>query len=152
MPIERIRDIEKYFYRASCGVAGYTRHALWIIPSPITTKEESSAVIWAKGSLHLIVSTSSTGYTRFQLDPPAPFAGEATALVLCYVGEWEAIYESWNHSQRKGGPWPVALEALFRNMSATGRIGARAMLWDESGFESGQLFKRRSRVVLPSCF
>ena len=88
---------EQFFFRAGCGAGGYKRHALWIIASPllVASAGEDSPTIWAKGSLHLIVSASSTGFTRLRLDPPPPFAGEATALVLCYVGDWEAIYESW---------------------------------------------------------
>ena len=112
-----------FFYRPEGGAAGYKRHAIRIVPTPIYPSNIDETTLWAKGALHLILSTSSSGFTRLRLDPPPCFEGEAGAIVLSYVGDWEAVYESWNESERSEGPWPVALRALFRDLTPGERNG-----------------------------
>ncbi len=129
-----------HFFRTEPGAQGYKLHAIWIIERPATGRyPQNLKALWGQGSLHLIVSATRSGFTRLRLDPAPNFEKEAAALVLCYVGDWEAMYESWNASERKGGPWPVALEALFRNVDADDRwCSSRTVDCDMSGLDESQ--------------
>ncbi len=100
------------FTRSTPGSTGFKRHAVWVAPLPLNNFE-SSWDVWEQGGLHLITGASSTGHTRLKLDPAFDYDGFAVALVLPYVGNWEAMYESWCHAERKGPPYPEALEILF---------------------------------------
>ena len=113
-PLARLQGVVsgEEFTRSTAGSKGFKRHAAWVVPLPLA-KFESNWDVWEQGGLHLITGSSSTGHTRLKLDPKCEFEGEAVALVLPYVGHWEAMYESWCHSERNGPPYPEALEILF---------------------------------------
>ena len=122
-PICRLKGMtdEHFFWRACPGKDGYKRHILWVVPTPVAATHGDPLQLWQQGSLHLILGSSCSGFTRMRLDPAPAFAGEAAGLVLDYGGKWEAIYESWCSAERDikaGGDPPLALEAFFRTIGA----------------------------------